>query len=61
MQDNDSKDTNEDLPHEGAKLVSNYSEVQTLMLDQKDAANEEDSQDTKRAGTEDEALSAIPE
>jgi len=59
MQDNESKDTNEDL-HDGAKLVSTYTEVQTLMLDQKDE-NEEDSQDTKRAGTEEEALSAIPE
>lgn len=61
MQDNDeSKDTNEDLPLEGEKLVSNYAEVKTLMLDGKDA-NEEDSQETKRAGAEDEALSAIPE
>jgi len=61
MQDNDeSKDTNDDLPLEGEKLVSTYAAVKTLMLHDKDA-HEEDSQETKRAGAEDEALSAIPE
>ena len=59
MQENESKDANEDV-RDGEKLVSHYTEVQTLMLDQKEG-NGEDGGETKRAGTEDEALSAIPE
>lgn len=59
MQDNESKDANEDV-RDGEKLVSHYTEVQTLMLDQKEG-NGEDGGETKRAGTEDEVLSAIPE